>query len=206
MGAYEIITIIAILLGPVIGIQTQKWIERRNSKWDRKLNIFKILMATRAAILSPSHVDALNLIDIEFEKKRRKDKRVVDAWKTYLDHLANAPENEGLRQAWNEKSIDLLTRLLYEMGQCLGYDFDEVHIKRGGYLPVGFSRVDTEIHELRGELLQVLRGNKAIPMRVLEMPLFDEEFTRQQIKEVLEAVAGEKRELTSGVSSSTVDT
>jgi uncharacterized protein DUF6680 len=55
-------------------------------------------MATRAARLTPDHVQALNLIDVEFYSKRKKYKRVLDAWKAYHDHLGENP-SEGTQTA-----------------------------------------------------------------------------------------------------------
>lgn len=57
-------------------------------------------MATRGAKVSPDHVEALNMIDIEFYGRRsgrrsRAEKSVVDAWKIYLDWLSKpSPTNQ----------------------------------------------------------------------------------------------------------------
>ena len=37
--------------------------------------------------MSPAHVEALNLIDLEFSGKSRHEKEGIDAWNTYLDYL-----------------------------------------------------------------------------------------------------------------------
>lgn len=46
MKAIEWVTIGAIIVGPILAVQIQKLIERYTEKKDRKLNIFKTLMAT----------------------------------------------------------------------------------------------------------------------------------------------------------------
>ena len=79
-------TIFAIILGPIVALWLQRISERRQDRRYRKLVIFKELMATRATRISPRHVDALNAIEVEFSSKG--DKRVLDAWRLYLDHLA----------------------------------------------------------------------------------------------------------------------
>ena len=165
------ITILAIILGPVLAVQAQKWLDKRRASRERKLHVFRILMATRATALSPGHVEALNLIDIEFSNKRRRERRVTNAWKVYLDNLSNKPEQEEQVQAWVTRNEDLLTRLLWEMGNCLGYDFDEVHIRRGAYIPVGLSKIEQEGHFIRQALVKVLAGEVAFPMRVTDFPL-----------------------------------
>jgi hypothetical protein len=49
MKVVEWITIGAIILGPILAVQIQKSIERYKEKNDRRLNIFKTLMATSGA-------------------------------------------------------------------------------------------------------------------------------------------------------------
>ena len=58
------LTVIAILLAPFVAVHVQKRLEQGRETKERKLNVFRSLMATRGAILSPIHVEALNRIDI----------------------------------------------------------------------------------------------------------------------------------------------
>ena len=64
--ALALATIVAIILGPIVALWLQRISERRRDQRNRKLVIFKELMATRATRLSPRHVDALNAIEVEF--------------------------------------------------------------------------------------------------------------------------------------------
>jgi hypothetical protein len=67
----DIIMIIAVFAGPIVAVQLQTLLERRREKRERKLKVFRTLMATRARkAADPSHVEALNLIGIEFYKHR----------------------------------------------------------------------------------------------------------------------------------------
>lgn len=125
----DILMIAAVVIAPLAAIQVQKWLEIFREERGRKLWVFKTLMATRAANVSPEHVQALNMIDLEFREKRYKP--VTDAWKAYLDHLTSFPkEDETLQKRWDEKRIDRLATLLMKMGKSLGYEFDEVHVKK----------------------------------------------------------------------------
>ena len=58
--------ITATVMGPVLAVQTQKWIERARARREAQQRTFNVLMATRAARVSPGHVEALNAIDIHF--------------------------------------------------------------------------------------------------------------------------------------------
>ena len=66
MALSDWLTIIAILLAPVFAVQVQKWVEHLRERRGKKLGVFQALMATRGARLSPEHVRALNMIDLEF--------------------------------------------------------------------------------------------------------------------------------------------
>ncbi len=84
----DVAIVFATFAGPIAAVQAQKWVERRREQNNRRITIFRTLMATRAASLSPAHVEALNAIPIEFYGSRRAFKQVVDAWKSYLDYLS----------------------------------------------------------------------------------------------------------------------
>lgn len=134
MTLTNILMVAAVLIAPILAVQVQKWLEVFREERGRKIWIFKTLMATRAANLSSDHVRALNMIDLEFRVKKYKS--VAGSWKTYLDHLASFPkDDENLQIQWQERMTDRLANLLMEMGKSLGYEFDEVHVKKGVYAP-----------------------------------------------------------------------
>jgi len=83
----EAAIVFATLLGPV---QAQKWIERARERTQRKIAIFRTLMATRAAFLSPAHVEALNGVPIEFYGNRK----IVNSWKEYLGYYRHKASHQ----------------------------------------------------------------------------------------------------------------
>jgi len=200
MENMEILTVIAIIVAPFVGIWAYGKIEDQKKAYERKLDIFKTLMATRGAGLSPEHVNALNRIDVEFNGKATEEKAVRDAWKVYLDHLGSGPQapaipsgdaDEETRQkydadytaymqdqkGWLDKTNDELANVLTEMGTMLDYDFDKVHIKKAVYQPIAYSTRE----ELQGRLLlalhDVFTGRSALGMHVMNWP----ESTEEQI-------------------------
>lgn len=170
------ITLAAVLLGPILAVQAQKWLELLRENKNRRLLTFKRLMATRGAPVSPGHVEALNMIDLEFSGRGKKDRRVRQRWKEYLDHLGSLREQPPEQQkqqlaVWSEKNHDLLAELLYEMSQAVGYrEFDKVHIKRGIYAPQGHANIEWEFEAIRKLLIDVLTGVRSIPMDVRSLP------------------------------------
>ena len=171
--AEDYLMILAILLAPLIAIQVQKIIERYREDRARKLDVFKTLMATRAATVSPQHVQALNMIDIEFEDKKYKN--VTDAWKTYLDHLNHYPREDVKQQPmWSDRRVDLLTKLLFEMGKSLGYTFDEAHVRRAINAPEAHAQNEHEALLIRRGLIGLLSGNTHLKMDVTSLPVSEE--------------------------------
>jgi hypothetical protein len=130
--AIEWWVVIATLLGPVVAVQTQKWIERASERGRRRQWIFTALMANRATRLSDEYVRALNLIDLEFSPKRfggSADRKVIHAWRALFGELGNGPPDDNqdmnIARAWNERVTERLVDLLSEMSTALGYTFSE---------------------------------------------------------------------------------
>ncbi|MCW7073998.1 MAG: hypothetical protein OCU20_09045 [Methanophagales archaeon] len=167
------IMISAVLLGPILAVQVQKLIEAWRERRSRKVSIFKTLMATRGTTLSPRHVEALNMIDLEFSSKKKKEKKVVDAWKIYLDHLHGLnldyddPDYRVKMDAWTNRSHELLTELLYAMACSLGYEFDKVHLKKGSYTPQGHIDMEMEQNFIRQSLVGLFLGKRSLPVSLV---------------------------------------
>ena len=175
---YEILTLLAIVLGPIIAVQVQKYLERSRDLKNRKLYIFKTLMATRGSVLSFAHVEALNRIDLEFSGDR-KYLKVISSWKEYFDNLLQKAETQEELIVWSARNEELLANLLFEMGLSLGYDFDKVLIKRNVYSPVGHFKTERENEIIRQELLKILQGNATLPIRIDHVELSEDAIERQ---------------------------
>ena len=158
----------AIIIGPTLAVQIQKFKESKKEEKERKMRVFKTLMTTRATPLSPYHVETLNMIDIEFYKS----KKIKEAWKLLLDNFANypkdtkAPDFQTKLNFCSERSKELLTDLLYEMAKSLGYDFDKVHLKRGAYIPQGHADIEFDQLLIRQGMVDLLYGKKSLSVDV----------------------------------------
>jgi hypothetical protein len=179
--------IFATLFGPVLAIQVQKLLEYKREKKARQNQIFKTLMATRAARLSPVHVEALNLIDIEFSPTDKRDKKVKSAWKAYFAHLGERMDDPQTQPLVLAKREELFTDLLYEMGTALGYDFDKTQI----YSPILHGNLELEERVIRTKIIEILTGKSAFPMNVVSLPT-DQEAADNQA-EYLKAIAAHLR-------------
>jgi len=139
---------------------------------ERCHEIFKTLMATRAAIISPEHVRALNMISIEFPKENYPN--VLNTWKVYFDHLNSYPTDKvELQAAWQKDIGTHLCKLLKSMGDALGYDFDIVDINKGIYAPQAHAIVELEQRQFRKGVINFLQGDSAIKMELTNLPTND---------------------------------
>ena len=69
MDVKDVVTILAIVLGPAGGAALAIWLEKSRAKRDRKLDTFRTLVRTRRTPMWPDHIGALNLVEIEFHDK-----------------------------------------------------------------------------------------------------------------------------------------
>jgi len=176
MSKSNALMILAVIVGPILAVQAQKFIEKWREARARKVWIFKTLMAMRGTPLAPAFVQALNTIDLEFSPKKPKEKAVLDAWKLYLDHLYSAPRDfndpnyQSQLTVWTAKSSEWLVDLLYLMGRALGYNFDKVQLKKGFYTPVGHTNLELEQSLIRRGILEVLFRRRNLPVELVQPP------------------------------------
>jgi hypothetical protein len=168
----------ATLLGPILAVQAQKWIERLRDIRNRKMWVFQTLMATRGARLETDHIRALNMIDLVFYGRRRfgrnrrteTEQAVLDAWKIVLDELGE-PWNDAVNNdARIRRRNDLFIDLLVAMGADVRYRFDRVQLKNGAYFPTLHGTIAAEQNELRRLAIQLLKGERAFPVRPTDQP------------------------------------
>jgi hypothetical protein len=163
-----LLSVIAIFSSPLVALEIQKRLDKKRSRTDRKMDIFRKLMTTRASTMNPAHVEGLNSIEIEFHAKDGPDKKVLDAWKLYASHLNAARMQPGPDlNRWVERKQELLTELLHEMALALGYDISKATIKDDTYYPQGYVDVEQEQHALRKAALEVFSGARPLAATVV---------------------------------------
>lgn len=167
----------ATIAGPILAVQAQKWLERGRAINERRATIFRVLMATRAARLSPGHVEALNAIPVEFYgPNKAKLKEITDAWQSYLDALS---DDTLSHEASTMTRMNHFVDLLHLMSKYLGYDFSKSEISKNVYTPTGHINIETDQETIRRGFVSVLRGETSIPMNVTGFP-YDEEAAAKQ--------------------------
>lgn len=164
------LTIAAIILGPILALWAQRVSDRRREARLRKLWVFRELMATRAARLSSRHVDALNMIEMEYNAKYKKDKPVLEAWREYFDNFATTPTDPALQTAHYARREELFTDLLYEMAKYLRFPHDRLAIKRNFYSPIAHGNLEEDQNKIRHGLVALVSGERALKMEITAVP------------------------------------
>ena len=201
MTVSDTLLIVTTLLSPLIAVQVQKFIEYARERKNEKRRIFRALMSTRFRTMrvAPEHVQALNMIDLEFHGSRwlprtKKEKAVLEKWSIYFDHLYEAiPDEqwEKLGPRWTEKGDELFADLLDAIAQALGYSIDRVKLKKGMYYPRAFNIVEARQELIQRGLIDVLLGKTNLKMDVESFPYSEEGELERKIKtEFLSAVEG----------------
>ena len=148
----------ATVLGPIFAVLTTRFIDQRREVRNRRLYIFRTLMATRRAQLTTEHVTALNLIEIDFRGKQE----VLAAWKEYFANLATDPTNEAaIKRAYADRPA-ALTKLLHAIAKVVRYDIEQLDIMAGGYTPQAVYDNFQRQQEIQAAAIEVLSGKKPL--------------------------------------------
>jgi hypothetical protein len=158
-----VITVIAIVVGPIVAVRLTLRLEESREKLRRKYQTFHALMRTRRFTLSPDHVTALNVIQTEFHD----DHHVIAAYKKYIDKLgvptAADASQDTIKHVLDERD-DAFTELMFEIGKNLGLHFDRRELAKYSYAPQGWVNVEAEQSGIRQLALELLQGKRPIPV------------------------------------------
>lgn len=177
-GVTDVAIVCATLLGPVLAVQAQKWLEKGRAINERRNHIFRILMATRATRLSPAHVEALNAIPVEFYGRSKGLKPIIDDWHAYLDTLENKAGLEGQVIAVARQNAFL--DMLHKISMYLGYTFNRSELEKDVYYPTGHKVIEDDQEIIRRGFASLFKGELAIPMAVKEFPATADEETLER--------------------------
>ena len=154
-------TIVAVLLGPVIAVLASRHLDHRRADKTRKMDIFRALMRTRGMRLGQDHVEALNLVEVEFVGHPS----ILEAWNNYLSNLGEElppAEQKHRFDAAVRRRDALLTTLIYEIANAVGIRVQQLDILDGNYVPQGWQDTEWEHQLARRGLINVLYGKTAI--------------------------------------------
>jgi hypothetical protein len=160
----DLAIVFATLVGPFLAVYVTERQRKRADARNRRIHIFRTLMATRNATLAGTHIEALNLVELEFAGNSAQ---VVDAWKMYKSHLA---DQHYPTDQWETRRRELMVELLFVMSRSLGYAFEKAQINTAAYYPGLYQQADIEMLDTRRLWLEVLQGKRALPISALPEP------------------------------------
>jgi hypothetical protein len=188
----DLAIVFATLVGPILAVQAQKWIERKNATTVERQRIFRALMATRARALDPAHVEALNAIPIAFYGDSRPLQEVTGAWRALLQHFNTATTN-----TWEETRITLEMDLLQKIAKVLNYDFPDRDM-RNVYFPTAHGNTLAEQDIIRQGLAKLFGGGALpIELRASNDVLEEQEALRRGLKSLASGESALRVEVTS---------
>jgi len=161
--------VLATFAGPVAAIIVSMWLTARAQRRDqlngRRFWVFRTLLATRGQAITPEHVAALNLIEIDYHGVEP----VMREWRTYMAHLHSGPTDRPMtaaeNTAFNDRRTDLLAKLLHQVSRFMKLEMGEIDLKRGGYAPSGWAYRDEQDTRMKQAATRLFEGEA--PLRVL---------------------------------------
>ena len=159
-----VIYMLTIAVSPLIAVQVTEFIHRRSEKQSRRLHVFRTLMATRGTRLSNEHVQALNMIAVEFRGKDQASRAVVESWKAYLLHL----DTKFQDASWLTRGTDLIVELLFNMSKSLRYDFEKSEILTTAYFPKAHGDLQENQLRISQGFADIVDGKKTIPISLFQ--------------------------------------
>jgi hypothetical protein len=143
-------------------VQVTEFLRKLGEKRARRVGIFAALMRTRASRLAAEHVQALNMLDVEFYK----EEKVIAAWKAYSNHLNIEVKDPKNLTAWGQRQDELFLDLLTAIAENLGYRLDRTDIRRSAYFPKGHGELETDQQRIRKGIIAVFEGERALPVEM----------------------------------------
>ena len=145
---FDWLTVIAIVLGPILALFAQRWLDLLREKKNRRVQLYMTLMLHRATPLHTDHINAVNLIDVVFDGRR--DQKIRDARQKLMDHIFTDESLPG----WYDRANDLRADLYQAIGSSVGYEFTTDYLKRLAYAPVYQGNKETQENRIRQMLAE----------------------------------------------------
>jgi hypothetical protein len=137
MKVYEVITLLAILVGPVLAVLVQLASETRSHLRNQQNQTLRMMASARHLPGDASYSTAINIIPIDFNQVPK----VMAAHRSYIETITYDPAPENV-DAHHKQVLAKQTKLLFEMAKHLGYDLPETDIQTSAYAARGFIERD----------------------------------------------------------------
>jgi hypothetical protein len=133
MSTYSWLTLLAIVVGPVVAVVITLITEHYRRARERRIQIMRMLLATRHLPADPQYNIAINLIPAEFNDQ----KEVMAKWREYHAHVRQHPD-EASRAEFEKRANVTQSALIFQVMQSVGLKFSEGDIQTEAYISQGF--------------------------------------------------------------------
>ena len=163
-----ILTLLAVVAGPTIGVLIAQYREDRKQKQQQQIAILTSLLRTRhgSARQSAEHVGALNLIQLMFHG----EKDVLDVYRKYMEHLNTPPppqEQPNLLDSFLRDGQGRFLELLATLASALRYQFDKKDLENLAYIPQRWLDFEMAQQQNMYLLTELLSGRIQLPVSVV---------------------------------------
>lgn len=160
------LTLLAIVLGPTIGVVITLWVERSRRTKERRLQIVRMLLATRHMPADAQYNVAVNLIPADFNNQPA----VMGAWRRYHEIVrerVDVPDHEKRLNAGQ-------SAMIFQVIRSAGLQFSESDIQAQAYVSEGFvTRDNLYLDSLRAmpELAATLKKQHELMQKLVDRAL-----------------------------------
>lgn len=153
------LTIVAIIIGPLVGIWVTRFIDKAKEKQHQKWQIFVTLIKMRGQFLSYENVGALNMIPIIF----RDETDVILKWKSLISVFNDTGWNDQAKiPSLNNSVHNRVLDLIEVIGKALGANLPNENEFKIGYSPMLWKTIEDEQSQIRQGLISLLNRKSAI--------------------------------------------
>ena len=155
--------IFATFFGPIFAVLVTRYVDKQRERHQRRLYVFRTLMGTRKSQLSPEHIGALNLIEIDFHGETK----VINAWKQYFQNLSTTPDTRNPEQFFRTRQ-GLFVKLLSEMSKPLKIEIEQLDMFEGGYFPQASADLEAQQAAIRKLFTEISAGTRGLPISTFQ--------------------------------------
>jgi hypothetical protein len=119
---------ITAILIPIIAVLTTLIVQSRQQMRDRRMQIVRMLLATRHLPAAPEYNAAINLIPVEFNR----DVKVISAWRDYIQQVRFKPA-PGNEQPHHDQTLVQQTKLIAAVMARMGLSYSTADIQADAY-------------------------------------------------------------------------
>jgi hypothetical protein len=164
MTMIELLTLIALVGGPIAAVCITLWMEHRRQTMQRRMYVVRMMLTTRHMPADPKWNAAINLIPVEFHDKAQ----VMQKWREFHERANVRTEGNQLDPRFTAAQSGLINEVLKASGLT---NLSEGDIQTMAYISTGFVNRDVlYLDSLRAmaALAETMDKQRALTQRIVD--------------------------------------